>query len=229
MDFARSWSRSSLPSVRSSTMRSELASAACRVAWGQWTALGVSGTVVPQEHAIDLEALISFTPALRQEDPRLYDEALDWCVAHSQRLVSVGRLRHLRSTLPEAARVAYEQFAACVNATAKPRTPWPTTHAGTKVRTSGKSQRPELGQPALLQLRLRCLFGVTARADVLLRLLRPIMVHELVPLAISDFADIGTKPTISEVLADLTMAGLVEKWRRGNRDYYELTRIAALQ
>lgn len=214
-------------------MRSELASAALEVAWQQWTALGVAGTVAPPDHAIDLEALILFTPVLRQDDPRLYDEAFDWCVHHAQRLVSIARLRRLRAALPGEVRDAYDHFAACVNATATPKVTWPTNHDGAKTRTSGKSQPPDLRHPALLQLRLRCLFGVTARADVLLQFLRPTMTQEVSPnttLTVSTFADLGySKPAIADVLTDLTMAGLVERWRRGNRDYYELTHVGPLQ
>ena len=214
-------------------MRSELVNAALRVAWQQWTALGVAGTVAPPDHAIDLEALILFTPVLRHDDPRLHDEAFDWCVHHAHRLVSIGRLRRLRAALPDQARDAYDNFAACVNATSAPRMMWPTNHAGDKTRTSGKSQPPNLRHPALLQLRLRCLFGVTARADVLLQFLRPRMVHELSPsmtLTVSAFADLGySKPAIAEVLNDLAMAELLERWRRGNRDYYELALVDALR
>jgi DNA-binding transcriptional ArsR family regulator len=213
-------------------MRSELANAGLRVAWGQWTALGVSGTAPIPDQAIDLEALVSFTPALKEDDPRLYEEALDWCVFHSQRLVSITRLQRLRAALPEEARDAYDDFAACVNATAKPKTLWPPRRSGTWTRTSEKSRPPQLDRKELLQLRLRCLFGVTSRAEVLLQFLRPGMVNELLPnmtLATSALDDIGySRPALTEVLTDLTSAGLLEKWRRGNRDYYELTRREAL-
>jgi hypothetical protein len=214
-------------------MHSGVVSAALGIAWEQWTVLGVAGTATPPGHAVDLEALILLTPSLREQDPRLHDEALDWCVLHSQRLVSIARLRRLRAALSDEARHAFDDFAACLNATAKPRTSWPTSHAGTKARTSGKSRPPELAHPALLQLRLRCLFGVTARADVVLQFLRPNMVREVSPnatLTVSSFTDLGySKPAIADVLTDLTLAGLLEKWRRGNRDYYELTHVAALQ
>ena len=210
-------------------MRSELADAVLQVVWGQWTALGVSGTVPIPDHAIDLEALVSFTPTLQHDDPRLYEEALDWCVFHSQRLLSITRLRRLRAELPEEARDAFDGFAACVNATAKPKTPWPTNQSGTWIQTSGKSRLPEIDRrPELLQLQLRCLFGVTARAEVLLQFLRPGMRNELLPnmtLATSALDDIGySKPALAAVLTDLTAAGVLEKWRRGNRDYYELAR-----
>lgn len=213
-------------------MRSALVEAGLRVAWRQWTALGISGNASPPDHAIDLEALICFTPILGSEDPRLHDEALDWCISHSQRFLSITRVRHLRNALPEQARDAFDHFAAAVNATAKLKTPWPTDHRGIVARTSGKSRVPDVRHPALIQLRLRCLFGVTARAELLLQFLRPVMTQEILPntsLSVSDLTDLGySKPALTDVLADLTMAGLLERWRRGNRDYYTLSQMDAL-
>ena len=215
-------------------MHTILMDAALRVAWQQWTALGVSGTVELPDHAIDLEALMCFTPTLGSEDPRLREEALDWCVHQSKRLVSITRLRHLRSQLSKEAREAFDDFAATVNATAKPRNAWPTDRTGPVARASGKSQAPDLLQPALVQLRLRALFGMNARAEVLLQFLRPVMTQETLPgmsqpLSVSALSDIGySKPALTEVLTDLTMAGVLEKWRRSNRDYYELLRIEPL-
>lgn len=213
-------------------MRSDLVSSALHVAWRQWTVLGAAGTVAAPDHAIDLEALVSFTPSLREEDPRLYDEALDWCVLHSQRVLSLSRLRRLRVALPDAAREAHDEFAACVNATAAPKVPWPTNRTGTRIQTSKKSQPPELQHPALLQLQLRSMFGVTARAEVLLQFLRPGMTQESatnMTLTTSDLEDLGySKPALIEVLAHLTAAGVLERFRRGNRDYYDLARREAL-
>lgn len=207
-------------------MRSEFADATARLLWSQWTALGVAGTAALPDHAIDLEALISLTPMLRYEDPRLYDEALDWCVSHSQHLLATGRLRRLQSELPEPARNACEEFAANVNATAHPKPPWPTRRTGEMVRTSGKSRPPDVRLRPLLALRLRCLFGVTARADVILQFLRPGMTREGSPslaVAVSELTDLGySKPALGEVLGDLAKAGLLERFRRGNRDHYQL-------
>ena len=213
-------------------MRSFLLDAALHLAWQQWTALGVAGSVSAPDHAIDLEALIGFTPVLGDDDPRLRDEALDWCVCHSQRVVSVTRLRHVRDGLSERGRATFDDFAADVNATAKLKNRWPTARTGTSRKTSGKSRAPELAEPSLLQLRLRAVFGVSARAELLLQLLRPIMTRETLAgmrMSTSVLTDTGyTKPTLSDVLADLTAAGVVEKWRRENRDYYALSRVEAL-
>ncbi|NVB82943.1 MAG: hypothetical protein HOV81_31485 [Kofleriaceae bacterium] len=213
-------------------MRSVLMDASLGLAWQQWTALGVSGTVHVPDHAVDLEALICFTPLLGTDDPRLRDEALDWCVHYSKRLVSIARLRHLRGQLSDRAREAFDQFAASLNATARVKNAWPTDRTGASVATSGKSQAPDIRQPALIQLKLRALFGTTARADVMLQMLRPGMTQETLSgmsQSVSALSDIGySKPAVAEVLSDLTMAGVLDKWRRGNRDYYALTRIDAL-
>jgi DNA-binding transcriptional ArsR family regulator len=167
---------------------------------------------------------------LQHDDPRLCDEALDWCVHHAQRLISISRLKRLRAALSDDMRDAYDEFAALVNGTARPKVAWPTSHARDEVHTSGKSQPPDLRERSLLQLRLRSMFGVTARADVLLRFLRPTMVGEASPtmiLTVSEFVDLGySKPAITEVLTDLAAAGLVERWRRGNRDHYELQHVS---
>ena len=213
-------------------MPSDLVNAVLRVVWGQWTALGVAGTAPVPDQAIDLEALVSFTPSLQDNDPRLHDEALDWCVQHSYRLISLSRLRRLRSLLAQSTRDAYDAFAARVNATAMPKTPWPPGQSGVAGRTSEKSQPPDVERPELLQLQLRCMFGVTARADILMRFLRPGMVHETSPnvtLTTIDLDDLGySKPAISEALADLTRGGVLERFRRANRDHYDLSRRAAL-
>jgi hypothetical protein len=212
--------------------RSPFVESALRLAWQQWTALGVAGTESSPDHAIDLEALICFTPLLGSEDPRLHEEALDWCIFHSRRLISITRLRHLRHSLPKPAREASDGFAASVNASANMKTDWPTDRKGTKATTRGKSHSPDIDHPSLIQLRLRALFGVSARAEVLLQLLRPGMTQELlsnVSLSMSALSDIGySKPALTDVLADLTTAGLVERWRRGNRDYYSLSRRESL-
>jgi hypothetical protein len=58
------------------------------------------------------------------------------------------------------------------------------------------------------------------------------MVHELLPhvsQSVSALTDIGySKPALTDVLCDLTTLGVLEKWRRGNRDYYALSRIEPL-
>ena len=49
------------------------------LAWSHWVALGVAGAVPGAEAPVDLEALLLLTAELAPVDPRLRDEALDWC------------------------------------------------------------------------------------------------------------------------------------------------------
>ena len=52
--------------------------------WGAWSELGVSGwSRTHVTWAIDPEPLIVFT-AIADLDPRLRDEALDWCIRNSR-------------------------------------------------------------------------------------------------------------------------------------------------
>lgn len=78
--------------------REQLIEAALDLAWSHWTGLGVRGTAVPPDSAIDPEALIYLTASLAAYDPRLRDEAADWWTRF-QRHVSLPRLSHLEKKL----------------------------------------------------------------------------------------------------------------------------------
>ena len=65
------------------------------LAWSLWTELGVAG--LERKHqifSIAPEELIILTSALSEFDPRLRDEALDWCI-HYHRFISSIRLHIL--------------------------------------------------------------------------------------------------------------------------------------
>ena len=75
---------------------------AVALAWGAWTELGVSGwTATHRDWAVDPEPLVLFTGRLGDTDPRLRDEATDWCVQH-WRYVSKTRLKNLQRRQPVA-------------------------------------------------------------------------------------------------------------------------------
>lgn len=145
-------------------MATSLHQACIDLAWSQWVALGVSGSAPPPEHPVDLEAAIAFIPALAALDPRLHDEALDWCVRFAPRVISIARLKQILKLFDADHRRQFGELAAIVNATA--RTKWPTTAKGIAARTSHKS-RFHIDAPAAVQLRARLVFGITARADLL--------------------------------------------------------------
>lgn len=68
--------------------------------WGQWDALGVRGTVMPEEkNLIDPEALLLLTASMGRWEARLFDEVLDWMRIH-ERLLNISRLQALLKQEP---------------------------------------------------------------------------------------------------------------------------------
>jgi hypothetical protein len=139
---------------------------ALSTAWSLWTELGLSGWERRhQSEAVDLEPLIQFTAWLGRLDHRLLDESLDWCITNA-RFVSATRLRSLLKRADPEVVEAFGDYSATV-ASKVPKTRWPGEGKARRLVPSGKSEVPGLERPALLQLRLRALFGVAARAEVL--------------------------------------------------------------
>ena len=177
-----------------STLRQEL-SAACRsFAWDQWAQMGVLASSPRRDPwAMDPEALIVFTLRAARDDPRLFEELLDWMHAN-ERLVSVQRLRNLvrgDEPLVDAAlsrvaswkrrgRRARESPVSDMTSALTPlyhglRPPGSVLdeafaahgYAKSPTEPSGKSQPPPADLPINLAFRLRLLFGVSVRAEVM--------------------------------------------------------------
>jgi DNA-binding transcriptional ArsR family regulator len=203
---------------------------ACAIAWRQWTALGVAGV----EHAghrsvIDLEALLLFTGALGDADPRLRDEATDWAVQFGPRFVSATRLRNLLAAEPAYATPPCLEFLATVNAHAATRWPLPDDVRTRKVRLSGKSRLPDARKrPELLRLQLRAMFGTTARAEIVLAFLAGRPSPEPMRTAAELVATGYSKRNVALVLPELAYAGLLTERRSGNQVRYRLDRRAEL-
>src|SRR5262249_31371950 len=113
----------------------------------------------------DLEALLILTAELAEADPRLRDEALDWCVCNS-RFSSKPRLKQLLKLSTPEARARFSPFAATLAQHAGGSWPGDERCEPWRVRLSGKSTAPDLENPALIRLKLRALLGVDARADL---------------------------------------------------------------
>jgi len=78
-----------------SALREKLTSALLDFAWDEWAQMGVLAAARPARRwAQDPEALLLLTFEVGRDDPRLFDEVLDWLVRNEQ-LVSVRRLRTL--------------------------------------------------------------------------------------------------------------------------------------
>ncbi len=188
--------------------------------WSLWTELGLSGWERHhQDVAVDLEALIVATARLARLDARLTEEALDWCVTNG-RLASAVRLKHLAGAADSTTRRALGTFAATVNANS--RLNWPGATTPRTFAATGRSAAPQLERPALIQLRLRALWGVSARAEVL----RVMLAEGHRFLGISEVAALAAfgKDAVAEALENLQRGGLLAEAGARNLRVFRLSR-----
>jgi hypothetical protein len=150
---------------------------------------------------------------LAAEDPRLRDAALDWC-SRFHGFVSKPRLKQLLRRSPASAQSAFGRFAGALQHHAGP--PWPgsSVTAPVPASLSGKSRLPARTRPALLSLRLRALFGVGARADII----GAVLSRRSEDFGAADLVFVGySKRNLAEALDMLAAAGLFRATRTGNR------------
>jgi hypothetical protein len=202
-----------------------LAEQAVALAWGAWTELGVSGwTATHHNWAVDPEPLIVFTAQLGDTDPRLRDEASDWCVRH-WRYVSKSRLKNLLHRQPDAAQAAFGEFAATVGGHAG--ITWPGATTPRRYTPTGRSTLPPLERPSLVWLRMRSIFGLGARTEIL----RVFLAQPAVALSAVRLAELTgyTKRNIAEEGETLQRAGLLAVRTTGNRFEFTLARRPDLE
>lgn len=185
----------------------QIADLALDLAWSLWAELGLSGWKRNHEDvAIDAEPLIIATARLGRLDTRLLGESLDWCVTNT-RLVSAVRLRNLLPTFDSPTKKAFGNFAATV----KKHRPasWPADGKPLRLSPTGRSSVPSLDRPALVQLRLRAIFGVSARAEIIKQMLpdadRPFGIAQL-----AMFTAYG-KDNLADALDMMRLAGIVTR------------------
>lgn len=205
--------------------RVPFAEQAVALAWGAWSELGVSGwTETHEDWAIDPEPLIVFTALLGDAEPRLRDEATDWCI-RNWRYVSKTRLKNTIRSWPGADRSAYGEFVATVGAHAG--VAWPGSTEARPYTPTGRSVLPPLDRPSLVWLRLRAMFGLGARTEILRYFLAK-------PSGRAGVAEIGaatgyTKRNIAEASDHLERAGVLDVRQSGNRFSYGLARRSELE
>ena len=202
----------------------EVDALALDLAWSLWAELGVDGAVRRHDwQAIDLEPLIIFTAHLGGADSRLRASTIDWCIRHS-RFASAYRLRNLADQASSATRSAFGRYAATVRTHGK--APWPGEGDPLTLLHPARIGSPDLRRPSLVQLRLRALVGVSARAEVLkLMLAQPDR-----PQAASQLAEDAAygKGGVAQALDMLTLAGIVHVQPDANRLLYRLSRPSEL-
>ncbi len=194
------------------------------LAAGAWTELGVSGwNSTHGAWAIDPEPLILFTAWLRDRDPRLRDEATDWCV-RNWRHVSRARLRNLIDAHTDLD--AWGEFAGTV--TLFSGVAWPQAGDARSYKVTGRSTLPPLSRPSLVWLRLRAVFGLGARAEILRCFLaQPDTPFKSVTTLASETG--YTKRNVADESEMLERGGLLSHRARGNRFYYSLARREELE
>jgi hypothetical protein len=202
----------------------EIARSAVELATSLWAELGV--TTSPRRHdwqAIDLEPLIVFTACCASGDARLRARTIEWC-AENERYLSTFRLQRFTRLAHPTTRRAAERYVAAVAAATRKAKRRPPPRA--RTRASANSLEPDLRRPSLIQLRLRALVGVSARAEVLkLMLAEP----DLPRTSSSMVARAGYgKGGVAQALDMLTAAGITGVQSSGNRLLYRLNRASEL-
>ncbi len=231
-----------------SSLRQELGVGLRAFAWDQWAQMGVSAATERQDRwVMDPEALLLLTLEVGRDEPRLFDEVLDWLVVN-EHLISVQRLRNLAvdeqdRSLAEAAlawtarwkRRARLSPAKTSRRSARPDAQPLFREARSAVTSpdeafssvgllkpltapSGKSQAPDLRAPINFAFRLRQLLGVGARAEVM----RTLLCSEEPRLSAQVIANGAgySKRNVQEALISLHQAGVIDVVALGNHRRY---------
>lgn len=197
--------------------KEQLAEPTLKLLWSLWTELGVAG--LHRYHAdclVDPEALLLVTLWLGQDDPRLLEEARDWCSRYSH-LISLQRLKGLARSF---------NLPIILN-TLPILEDWLRKSSQPQAKSlSGKSTLLSLTNPALLMLRLGAMFGVGSRAACLTIFLNQpdhlLGITEIT--AVTGFS----KQNIANTLNSFHLGGLLYRTEVANRLQYRLSKPKAL-
>ncbi len=223
--------------------------------WAQWAQMGLLASPAAEDQwVVDPEALLLLSLEVGREDPRLFDEVLDWLLVN-ERLMSTRRLRNLahdeadralagaavswvaqwrrrdQSQAPEWADAAIEAEPIFIGARTPVGRPDPAflEHGFLKgwVEPQRRSGQPRLDLPINLALRLRSLLGVGARAEVV----RVLLCSDAPRLSLQAIAasTAYAKRNVQEAAASLRAAGVASSSTLGNEQRFELPRQRWLQ
>lgn len=229
------------------SLRREFSEQLLSFLWSQWGQMGVFASSTWTDHwATDPEALLLLTFEVAREDPRLFDEVLDWLLVN-ERQVSLQRLRNL--SLDEEDR-ALSRAAIGWLAQWRRKSPHaeaaPTTEVDAQplflheripvlrpdpaflasgflkswVEPRRRSAHPDFAAPINFAFRLRSLLGVGARAEVV----RILLTTEAQAMSLQEIAVSSgfTKRNVQEAASALRAAGVVSSWTLGNEQRFEI-------
>jgi len=233
-----------------SRLREKLVSALLEFAWGEWAQMGLlAASPPPRRWAQDPEALILLTLEVGREDPRLFDEVLDWLV-RNEPLISVRRLRTLCDGTEDDRLVSAAME--WVTRQRRPRSPTRSRERGDgsasealfrgadlmtlrpdpvfamfgferpTAETTGKSRAPDLSGPINFAFRLRQILGVGTRAEAVRYLLTADIESATVAevAALSGFA----KRNVQEALGALEAADVAIVTSSGGEQRFAVDR-----
>lgn len=198
--------------------------------WSLWAELGVPGWERKhRDWCIDPEALLLLTACCVDLSGRLKEEALSWTIQHS-RLLSAGRFKNLLKGShflnPAIQERPAQEFLATIRSHTHLRLP-SEIPGQTFHRLKDPPPLP-LERPALLGLRLRSIFGVGARSEVL----RLFLLHPDTRFSSSHLLEEGagfTKRAVQNMLDELTEGKVLSRKKRGNTWIYRLEKGESLR
>lgn len=201
---------------------SDLRETVLQMLWSLWTEMGIPGSVRNHRHLLaDPEPLIVYTPHLAAEDSRLLGLVFDWCAAHSN-WVSKSRIKSIAGMSTEEVQQALGRFNGSLSACCGVH--WSPGGEPGGFAITRRTMALPVDRPSMLGVRTRALAGVSARAEVLTRLIAA-GGH---PLAINDLADSGTsRRSVERVVGDLTRAGFVAVYGKARGRRFSLREHAA--
>ena len=214
-------------------LRLRLREAVLDLLWEQWGALGAAGLSLAKKvpFVVDPEALLLATMRFGAGEARLTDEVLDWLSTNGG-LISLQRLKNLQTSSRVGPREGLVELGSFMEQQGFRN--WKTlpTWAGKVSSRSGQSWVtetselremsvvPDVGREECFLLRMRSVFGVSARPEVLIWLLT----HEE-GYAAEIARDTGWfSKSVQAILNDLELAGLVISHPEGKRKVFSLSR-----
>ena len=235
--------------MQTSATREDLRDRLASFLWRQWAQMGVLATAEHNDRwAADPEALLLLSFEVGREDPRLFEEVLDWLVVN-ERLFSIQRLRNLardeddralveavvgwlgrqrrRSRLearPAPTKGSSKAQPFFRNSTLPVGDPDPSFLAQGFLKPmsepSAKSQVPNVLLPINFAFRLRLLLGISARAEAT-RILLTIGAPRVNVQALAA-STAYTKRNVQEAVTSLTAAGVLSSFEVGNEQRFAI-------
>ncbi|HUU05040.1 MAG TPA: winged helix-turn-helix domain-containing protein [Patescibacteria group bacterium] len=189
--------------------------------WRQWRTLGITAYSPETKQLIDLEALILATSIAAEQDQRLWTAVIRW-LACFQDWVNQARLKRMSAAFikpdeylkkPLIKKEIWQEVELLLSTTLSSKKTTTNTSRAKRTLTP-----PLLKKPPLLQLYLRGIFGVNARAELILFLLVNGEGNSN-QIARETFYD---QKNIYVILERWAESGFVTKESRGKQNQYSL-------